>query len=622
MRIYLCEKPSQARDISQVLGAVRRADGYLAGDGVAVTWCFGHLFELAPPESYAPELKRWAAETLPIVPATWKLELKREAAKQFRGIKTLIKQASEIVIATDADREGETIGREVLDACGWRGTTYRLWLSALDDKSIRKALAQLLPGAKSAPLYTAGQGRARADWLVGMNLTRLYTLLARGSGVDGVLSVGRVQTPTLRLIVDRDREIERYVPKDYWDVLAKVQKISVPQPFAMRWRPPSAVADTEGRCTSEPAARTVAQSLPRAQGRVDLAETERKREPPPLPYDLSTLQQDCSRRFGLTATQTLESAQRLYETWKATTYPRTDCQYLPADQFADAAAVLAAMRQSDSSADIQALIRNANPALRSRAWNDAKITAHHAIVPTASKARVSEMSESDRQVYDLIRRRYLAQFYPIHEYDQTRIEARFGTERFAATGRRLVVTGWKAVFAESAETDTDAENETALPTLAVGDALVCLAAEVQAKKTQAPAHYTEGTLIQAMKSVAKLVTDPRLKQILRDSSGIGTEATRASIIETLVQRQYVERQGRKKLLVSTPRGRMMIDTLPDAVKDPAMTALWEQALEEIAAGKAPLEPFMERQIAWLRQIVASALRENGAASVRTARRSP
>jgi DNA topoisomerase-3 len=620
MRIYLCEKPSQARDIAQVLGAHRKSDGYLVADGIAVTWCFGHLFESAPPESYAPELKRWTVETLPIVPATWKLELKREAAKQFRAIKALVKQASEVVIATDADREGETIGREVLDACGWRGTTYRLWLSALDDKSIRKALAQLLPGAKSAPLYTAGQGRARADWLVGMNLTRLYTLLARGSGFDGVLSVGRVQTPTLRLVVDRDREIERFVPKNYWDVVAKVQKISLPQPFAMRWRPPSAVSDTEGRCTNEPAARTVAQSLPRAQGRVDLAETERKREPPPLPYHLSTLQQDCSRRFGLTATQTLEAAQRLYETWKATTYPRTDCQYLPADQFADAAAVLAAMRQSDPSADIQALIRNANPALRSRAWNDAKITAHHAIVPTASKARVSEMTESDRQVYDLIRRRYLAQFYPIHEYDETRIEARFGAERFAATGRRLVVTGWKAVFVESAETGSDAEIEPALPALVLGDALVCLTAEVQAKKTQAPAHYTEGTLIQAMKSVAKLVTDPRLKQILHDTSGIGTEATRASIIETLVQRQYVERQGRKKLLVSTPKGRILIDTLPDAVKDPAMTALWEQALEEIAAGKAPLEPFMERQIAWLRQIVGGALRENGAVSVRTARR--
>lgn len=294
------------------------------------------------------------------------------------------------------------------------------------------------------------------------------------------------------------------------------------------------------------------------------------------------MQQDASRRFGLTAAETLDAAQRLYETHKATTYPRTDSQYLPVDQLAEAPAVLAAIRQSDPSLEVAALVANANPVLKSRAWNDAKISAHHAIVPTTSKTRVSEMSEIDHKVYDLIRRRYLAQFYPPHEYDQTRVEARFGAERFLATGRVSVVAGWKAVFDEASETQDEAEEHIPLPAVAVGDVLDCLSAEIQAKQTQPPAHHTEGTLIQAMKSVARMVTDPRLKQILRDTAGIGTEATRASIIETLVQRAYVVRQGRKKLLVSTPKGRMLIDALP--------------------------APFMEQQTAWVRQIVDLARR--------------
>lgn len=608
MKVFLCEKPSQGRDIAKVLGANRREDGSLSGNGVAITWCFGHLFESATPESYDPQLKQWKLETLPIIPSDWKLELKASGAKQFKAIKQLLKQATEVVIATDADREGETIGREVLDACGWRGPVTRLWLSALDDASIRKALAQLLPGEKTAALYAAGQGRARADWLVGMNLTRVYTLLGRTAGVEGVLSVGRVQTPTLRLIVDRDRAIERFVPVSYFDVNAQVEAIAKPQPFKMRWQPRPEVADSEGRCLKESVARSVTQSVASTQGRVELAETERKREAPPLPYDLSSLQQDCSRLFGMTATETLEAAQRLYETHKAATYPRTDCQYLPLAQFADAAAVLKAVQSRDP--QFAALIGKADLRRQSRAWNDAKISAHHAIIPTAA-ATGSEMSPEDRNVYQLIVRRYLAQFYPDHEYDQRRIEARFGAEQFAVTGRTPLVAGWKAVFAEPTEPETAAPDEAPLPALNRGDALRCLSAEVEAKQTQPPQPYREGTLIQAMKSVGQLVQDERLKKILRETSGIGTEATRAAIIETLVQRQYIERQGKSRRLVSTTKGRLLIDALPEPIKDPAMTALWEQALEAIAAGKAPLAPFMERQTQWVRQLVETAKRQGG-----------
>lgn len=592
MRVFLCEKPGQARDIAAVLGASRKGDGCLLGQEVAVTWCFGHLLEMAPPEAYDPAYKRWSLDALPILPTEWKTEVRKDGAKQFRAIRTLIKQAREVVVATDADREGETIGREVLDTLNWRGPVLRLWLSALDPASIRKALGQLLPGAKTAPLYQAGLGRARADWLVGMNLTRAFTLLGAEGGAEGLRSVGRVQTPTLRLIVERDREIEHFVPQTYWDVAAHCAPTTSDMSFKARWQPANVPVDAEGRCTSEPAARTVAQRLGGREGRVTLAETKRVLEPPPLPFDLSGLQQECSRRFGMGAQETLDSAQRLYEQWKATTYPRTDCTYLPESQFAEAGGVLASIAASDPV--MRQLVDMADPARRSRAWDDRKITAHHAIIPTAARVPVQEMSETDRRVYDLIRRRYVAQFYAAHEFDRTRIELVIEGEAQHATGRMPVVTGWRAVIGERSDVEGD-DDQAPLPRLNQGDAVRCAKAEVERKQTQPPARYTEGTLIQAMKSVGRLVQDAKLRQVLKETSGIGTEATRAAIIETLLGRAYIERRGKKKHLVSTPKGRALIAAVPEAVKDAATTAIWEQALDDIANGRGSLDDFLAQQ---------------------------
>ncbi len=592
MRVFLCEKPSQARDIAAVLGANRKGEGCLLGQDVAVTWCFGHLLEMSPPEAYDPAYKRWSLDTLPILPVEWKTEVRKDGAKQFRAIRTLIKQAREVVVATDADREGETIGREVLEALNWRGRVLRLWLSALDPASIRKALGQLLPGEKTAPLYLAGLGRARADWLVGMNLTRAFTLLGAQGGADGVRSVGRVQTPTLRLIVERDHEIEHFVSRPYWGIHAHCAPSTNNTPFKARWQPANVPTDAEGRCTSESAARTVAQRLAGREGRVALAETKRLSEPPPLPFDLSGLQQECSRRFGMGAQETLDSAQRLYEQWKAATYPRTDCSYLPESQFAEAASVLAAITASD--ATMNQLVGKADPARRSRSWDDGKITAHHAIIPTAACVPVKEMSEADHRVYDLIRRRYVAQFYPANELDRTRIELLIEGERLHATGRVLVVSGWRAVIAEQSDDESD-DDQTQLPRLKQGDPVRCAKAEVEHQQTQPPACYTEGTLIQAMKSVGRQVQDVKLRQVLKSTSGIGTEATRASIIETLLSRAYVERRGKKKHLVSTPKGQALIAAVPEAVKDAATTALWEQALDEIANGRCGLDDFLAQQ---------------------------
>ena len=612
--VFLCEKPSQARDIARVLGARRRADGYIEdGRGTVVTWCFGHLLEMAPPDEYDPAYKRWAMEALPIVPDRWKLTVRKDARKQYATVARLVKQASRIVIATDADREGETIAREVLERCGYRGPIQRLWLSALDDASIRKALGQIMDGAKTEPLYQAGLARSRADWLVGMNLTRAYTVAGRAAGGDGVLSVGRVQTPTLRLVVDRDRAIEAFVPAPYFEVVVTAET-EAQERFKAKWLPAKSTrdipVDEAGRCTSEASARQVAQSAEGAVARITDVQVKRVKEAAPLPFDLSTLQQEASRRWGMGAQQVLDLAQSLYETHKAATYPRTDCPYLPQSQLEDVAQVLDALKRADP--QLSALVDRADRGLRSRCWNDKKITAHHAIIPTRAVVDLSKMSAQERKVYDLIRRRYLAQFYPHHEYDQTTATMACKGETYFAKGRVVRVRGWRQVIGgesrDGAGEGGDRPDQ-ALPALRQGLQVPVVHSEVLSKQTQPPAHYTEGTLIAAMKSIGRAIDDPRLKQVMRETAGIGTEATRAGIIKTLLDRGFMVH--RKKHLISTETGRGLIDALPDEAKNPAMTALWEQALDDIAQGRGDLKAFLTRQTQWVGAMVGR-VRSQGA----------
>ncbi|CAK0749685.1 DNA topoisomerase 3 [Gammaproteobacteria bacterium] len=606
--LYLCEKPSQARDIARILGARHKGEGYLmdesSGQRIAVTWCYGHLLEMVPPDGYDPAFKRWSLDTLPIIPTEWRLAARPDGRGQLKVIQALLKAAAEVIIATDADREGELIAREVLTLFRWRGPVRRLWLSALDDTSIRKALAALLPGTQTEPLWQAGLGRARADWLVGMNLTRAYTVTGRRAGYDGVLSVGRVQTPTLRLIVDRDRTIESFVPVAYFDVFALFGLAGDGEPearrFRARWAPPGSVVDTEGRCLKREAAEAVVARVTGQTGKITQAETRRVKEPPPLPFDLSNLQQVASRRWGMGAQQVLDTAQALYETHKAITYPRTDCPYLPNSQHAEAPGVLAAVAASDPG--LAVLVQGANPALRSRAWDDAKITAHHAIIPTAAKVDVGRMKTAESQVYDLIRRRYLAQFYPAYEYDRTEVEVDVEQALFRTTGRVMRVLGWRLVLGGESPAEGEDE-EPALPAMTLGEPAKVLETSLEDKQTRPPPRYTEGTLIAAMKNVGRTVADPKLKKVLKETAGIGTEATRASIIETLLKRAFVVREGRRQLQ-STPAGRALVDALPEAVKDPATTALWEQGLDEIARGETTLEPFLARQARWIGEVVA------------------
>ena len=605
MRLFLCEKPSQGKDIGRILGATQRGEGCLNGSGVTVTWCIGHLVEAAAPEVYDAALKRWSLEQLPIIPQQWRVEVKPKTATQFKVVKALLAKATQLVIATDADREGELIAREIIDLCGYRGPIERLWLSALNDASIRTALAKLRPSAETLPMYYSALARSRAAWLVGMNLSRLFTVLGRQAGYDGVLSVGRVQTPTLKLVVDRDREIAAFVSVPYWAI--DVSLSAGGQTFTAQWVAPDASTDDAGRCLRQPVAQQAAQQI-RAAGSAQVVsvETERVREGPPLLFDLGTLQEVCSKQLGLDVQETLEIAQALYETHKATTYPRSDSGYLPESMFAEVPTVLDSLLKTDPT--LAQIMGQLDRTQRSRAWNDGKVTAHHGIIPTLEPANLSAMSEKERALYRLIRAHYLAQFLPHHEFDRTVADLSCGQQKLVATGKQVVARGWRLVLAESeregsADEDGDAPVRTqVLPALRDGMACQVAGADIKALKTMPPKPYTQGELVKAMKGVARFVTAPRPKQKLKDTTGIGTEATRANIISGLIARGYIVKKGRS--IRASDAALTLIDAVPAAIADPGTTAVWEQALDMIEAGQLTLDVFIGKQAAWISQLIA------------------
>ncbi len=587
-----------------MVGARQRGNGCYSSGNAVVTWCIGHLVEAAQPEAYGEQYRRWSIDQLPIIPRSWRIEIKAATATQFKVVKEQVGRASELVIATDADREGEMIAREIIDLCGYRGPIQRLWLSALNDASIRKALDALKPGTETERLYHSALARSRADWLIGMNLSRLFTLLGRNAGYQGVLSVGRVQTPTLRLVVDRDREIASFVPVPYWAI--EVMLSHDGQSFAAAWSPPDTVTDEAGRCRNQDAATQAADRIRTArEAQVASVETERVREAPPLPFDHGTLQEVCSRQLGLDVQETLDIAQALYEKHKATTYPRSDSGYLPESMLAEVPTVLDAILKTDPS--IRPLIDKLDRSQRSRAWNDAKITAHHAIIPTLEPAGLPAMSEKEQAVYRLIRSHYLAQFLPHHEYDRTVAILSAGNQTLRATGKQVVVPGWHLAQISNApdrpngdDADT-ADRGQILPPLSQGSRCQIDGVELKALKTLPPKAYTQGELIKAMKGVAKLVTDPRLKQKLKETTGIGTEATRAGIISGLLGRGYLVKKGRT--IRASEAAFTLIDAVPPAIADPGTTAVWEQALDMIEKGQLTLDTFIEKQSAWVAQLV-------------------
>ena len=597
VRLFICEKPSQGKDIARVLGARQRGEGCYTGQHVVVTWCIGHLIESAPPEAYGERYKRWSIEHLPIIPDRWQFDVKPTTLRQFKVVEGLLSKAAEVIIATDADREGEMIAREILEVCSYRGPVQRLWLSALNDASIRQALGALRPGADTLPLYHAALARSRADWLIGMNLTRLFTLLGRRAGHDGVLSVGRVQTPTLYLVVQRDREIAAFVPVPYWAI--EVGLSASGKRFIAHWLPPAGYVDDAGRCLNQGVAETAVRALSAAHdAQVLSVQTEHIREAPPLPFDLGSLQTVCSRRLGLDVQATLKIAQSLYETHKAVTYPRSDCGYLPESMLADVPTVLAALVAADPS--LQPMVSGLDRAQRSRAWNDSKITAHHGIIPTLEPPRISAMSSSEQAVYQLIRAHYLAQFLPHYEYDRTTARLTCSHQSLQARGQQITVRGWR--IAVTGADEDDKQETQILPPLASGARCDLVGVELKGLKTAPPKPYTQGELVSAMKGIARFVRDPKLKQILKDTTGIGTEATRAGIIQGLITRGFLLKQGRRALRAS-PAAFTLIDAIPAAIADPGTTAIWEQSLDRIAARQMRLEEFVIQQSSWVSALV-------------------
>ena len=603
MRLFIAEKPSLGRAIAQYLPAKGIQQGGSPGKGAThivagndvISWCFGHLLEMAEPDDYSPSYKRWSFNTLPIIPEAWRL-LPRESAKaQINAIKLLLAKCDVVINAGDPDREGQLLVDELLEYLGNKKPVQRIWLSALDEKNVRKALANMKDNADYANLKASAEARQRGDWLVGMNLTRAYTLAGQQSGYQGVLSIGRVQTPTLALVVNRDLLIENFSPKDFYAVTAVIQAATGDE-FAVRWKPSDDISvDESGRVLDKKIPDEIAVKVSGKPGTVTIFSAVKKKQAAPLPFSLSALQAIANKKLGLGAQEVVNIAQALYEA-KLTTYPRTDCNYLPESQLADAARIL-----SELPGEYADLVSLANPALKSAAWNDKKITAHHAIIPTGQKA---SLSGKQLQVFDLIVRAYLAQFFPAFTYCETNITLDVAGEVFTATGKVPLSPGWKRVYGATADEvleNKEATEKQTLPLLKKGDAVQCLSAGVESKKTTPPLRFTEGTLIQAMTNIHNLVEDPELKRRLKETAGIGTEATRSGIIETLKKRLFIMEKG--KQIISTQAGKVLIGALPDSVKSPGLTGLFEQFLDGIAEGRFTVEQFLKKQIQFVSKFV-------------------
>ena len=598
MRLFIAEKPNLAKAIANGLGNGRTESGCIRCGSDVVTWCFGHMLELAWPQDYKPEYSQWRREHLPIIPSEWKYKVKKEAAKQLAVIGSLLREADSVVNAGDPDREGQLLVDEVLEHFGYRGPVARIWLPSLDDKSVHIALNDIRDNAPYAPLRDAARARSLADWLVGINATRALTIKGRDSGRSEVLSLGRVQTPTLALVVARDREITNFNPVDYFVLRASL--VHTAGEFTANFVPSEMQAglDASGRLVDFTQVAAVLERVNGVEGVVTESLRENKTKAAPLPYSLSSLQKAASTRLGMSAQEVLDIAQSLYER-KLTTYPRTDCRYLPVEQYQEAASILSSLAGVSG---LEQIAGTADASLKSAAWNTRKVTAHHAIAPTG-ELPPDNLKPEERSLYTMIATAFCLQFHPPMRYEARKITVNLADTRWEIAGRRMVDAGWTAFFKDDEEDDR--QEEESLPPIEQGDAVTCRTVESVKKKTSPPSRFSEGTLIEAMANVHRFVADADAKAALKEARGIGTEATRAGVLETLKERGYLELD--KKSIVSTPLGREIIDLTPSALKDPITTAEWESRLEAIAQGRETLDAFLAEQKKILPDLLAPIL---------------
>ena len=616
MRLFIAEKPSLARAIADVLPKPhRRGDGFIAcGNDQMVTWCVGHLLEQAQPDSYDSKYARWSLADLPIVPEKWQLQPRPSVAKQLNVIKGLLTQASQVVHAGDPDREGQLLVDEVIDYLGLsaekREKVQRCLINDLNPQAVEKAIGRLRENREFVPLCVSALARSRADWLYGINMTRAYTLLGRNAGYDGVLSVGRVQTPVLGLVVRRDEEIENFVAKDYFEVKAHIITPDGVR-FTALWQPSESCEpwqDEEGRLLHRPLADHVVARIHGVPARVSGYQDKRESETAPLPFSLSSLQIEAAKRFGLSAQTVLDTCQRLYETHKLITYPRSDSRYLPDEHFNGRHAVLKAIQQHQPTL---VLPEDADTNRRNRCWDDKKVDAHHAIIPTARSSSVN-LSENEANIYALVARQYLMQFCQDALFRKCVIDLDIAGGKFSARARFLAEAGWRAMLGSK---ERDEENDgTPLPVVAKGDELHCEHGEVLAKQTQPPRPFTDATLLSAMTGIARFVQDKDLKKILRSTDGLGTEATRAGIIELLFKRTFLFKQGRA--IHASEAGRALIHSLPEMAARPDMTAQWESTLTKISEKQCRYQDFMQPLVETLYQLIAQARQQPAAHAFR------
>lgn len=624
MKLYIAEKPSLGRAIAAALPKPHKNhQGYIeVANGDLVSWCIGHILEQAEPEAYDAKFKQWKLEHLPILPEQWILKPKTKTRSQLTVLRKLVKQASQIVHAGDPDREGQLLVDEVIDylkvSATKKANIERLLISDLNTPAVKRALQSLQPNSVYMPLSISALARSRADWLYGINLTRTYTLMGKKVGFEGVLSVGRVQTPLLGLVVRRDQAIDDFVSKPFYEVIAYIVT-PAGETFSAKWQPSEQCKpymDEEGRVLVKALAINVVGRIAGQQALVSAVTKQQKKQAAPLPYSLSSLQIDAAKRYSMNAKLVLDVCQALYEKHKLITYPRSDCRYLPKEHFKQAPAIVAML--ANSRADYAKPAQQANTSIKSRAWNDSKVSAHHAIIPTEKSADNLTLNPFEKNVYQLIVRQYLAQFYPEHVYDQTKVKLTIAGGEFATSAKYIVNNGWKALFVppnkgaskanaqrpSSVEAGPGQEPEQLLPALQQGDVLLCEQGQLLEKDTQAPAAFTDATLLAAMTGISRYVTDSEIKKVLKETDGLGTEATRAGIIDLLFKRGFLVRQG--KQIKATDVGRGLINALPEVATQPDMTAQWEATLNAISEKRANYQSFMDPLRQTLRHLIAQA----------------
>ena len=614
MKLYIAEKPSLGRAIAEVLPKPhRKGDGFITvGNGDCVSWCVGHLLEQAEPDAYDAKFKKWQLEHLPIVPEKWQLKPKPTSSKQLAVLSRLVKEADELVHAGDPDREGQLLVDQVINYLGVNGakrnTIQRCLINDLNPIAVTRALAQLRDNREFIPLSTSALARSRADWLYGINMTRAFTLQGRKVGYQGVLSVGRVQTPLLGLVVNRDAEIENFVSKPFFQVIANLLTKDGDR-FKARWQPSEECLpwqDEEGRVLSRSLVENVAARITNQPATVTSSKVKKRLQAPPLPYNLSSLQIDAAKRFGMSAKAVLDTCQSLYERHKLLTYPRSDSRYLPVEHLKESSAVLAAIKNNSTA--LASAVSDADTSLVSKAWNDKKVQAHHAIIPTARKMDISKLNQAERNVYELAARQYLIQFYPHHETQESQIELTIAGGLFIAKASESLKLGWKQLFPtkntgknSNKNSQQDAALNSHLPVLKKGDICSSEAAEILSKETSPPKPFDDASLLAAMTGIARYVKDAEIRKVLKETDGLGTEATRASIIELLFTRAFLQRQG--KTIRSTPAGKGLINSLPAMATTPDMTAQWETLLSAISLKEASYQAFMTPLEATLRDLI-------------------